>query len=503
MDGKRRLALGTAGGLALLVLGAVFLLLSTPAIAASATRYVATTGEDSSNDCLDSGAPCATIQRAVSQANAGDEIRVAQGVYTDLHVIGGITSVVRVDRDLTIRGGYTTTDWSVAHPLTQPTIIDAQGQGRGVVIIQDISTTLEGLRITNGAAFRGAGVQASAGAQVTISGCWVYNNRAERYSGGIHVYSGSLTLTNSYIYSNTAGWDGGGVNVSYSRGRLVGNSIYSNTAVLYNAGGVYLNYASHVILEDNHVYSNTASYFGGGVYLWTSNDVTMTGNYIHGNAAGHSGGGVYLTHSGDVSLAGNHVYSNTAQGGGGVYVNQSSDVTMTNNLVVENRLTSPSGWGTALSLYGSSVRLLHGTIAHNTGGLGGGIAVENNSTLWVTNTILVSHTVGITVAAGSTATLEATLWGSGAWANIADTGGDGTIVRTRDIRGDPDFVDPDGGDYHIGDFSAAAGAGVDAGVTTDIDGDPRPIPAGTPPDLGADEIHQHRVYLPLVMKRFP
>ena len=31
----------------------------------------------------------------------------------------------------------------------------------------------------------------------------------------------------------------------------------------------------------------------------------------------------------------------------------------------------------------------------------------------LTNTILVSHTVGISVSVGSTATLEATLWGSG------------------------------------------------------------------------------------------
>ena len=40
-------------------------------------------------------------------------------------------------------------------------------------------------------------------------------------------------------------------------------------------------------------------------------------------------------------------------------------------------------------------------------------------------------------------------------------------------------------------------------MTADIDGDPRPIPAGTLPDLGADEIRQHRVYLPLLLKSHP
>jgi hypothetical protein len=46
-------------------------------------------------------------------------------------------------------------------------------------------------------------------------------------------------------------------------------------------------------------------------------------------------------------------------------------------------------------------------------------------------------------------------------------------------------VDPDSGDYHIGPGSAAIDAGVDAGVTTDIDGEARPFGAGY--DLGADE----------------
>jgi uncharacterized repeat protein (TIGR01451 family) len=47
-------------------------------------------------------------------------------------------------------------------------------------------------------------------------------------------------------------------------------------------------------------------------------------------------------------------------------------------------------------------------------------------------------------------------------------------------------VDPDNGDYHIGPGSAAIDAGVDAGVTTDIDGQARP--SGLGPDLGADEL---------------
>jgi hypothetical protein len=113
--------------------------------------------------------------------------------------------------------------------------------------------------------------------------------------------------------------------------------------------------------------------------------------------------------------------------------------------------------------------------------------VGDYTSLAFTNTIIAGHhSVGITVTTGSTATLEATLWGSSAWANGEDWGGGGTIVTgTINVWGDPAFVNPDGGDYHIGPGSAAIDVGVDAGVETDIDGEPRPT--GTGHDIGADE----------------
>lgn len=65
------------------------------------------------------------------------------------------------------------------------------------------------------------------------------------------------------------------------------------------------------------------------------------------------------------------------------------------------------------------------------------------------------------------------------------------------LWGSPAFVNPDGGDYHITAASAARDAGVNAGVSVDIDGDPRPVGAGY--DIGADE-WALRVYLPLVLR---
>ena len=141
--------------------------------------------------------------------------------------------------------------------------------------------------------------------------------------------------------------------------------------------------------------------------------------------------------------------------------------------------------------------MLHNTIALNNNTYG--IRVWSGASVALTNTILVSHTIGITVAAGSTATLEGTLWGSGAWANGTDWNGAGAVVTgTVNLWGDP-YLAADG--YHLGIGSAAIDRGINAGVINDIDGDARPQDDGY--DLGADEVlttHWRYIYLPLVMR---
>ncbi len=61
--------------------------------------------------------------------------------------------------------------------------------------------------------------------------------------------------------------------------------------------------------------------------------------------------------------------------------------------------------------------------------------------------------------------------------------GDVVVGVGTDLFGDPLFA---GDGYHLGAGSAALDAGVDVGVTTDIDGEARPQ-GGSVPDMGADE----------------
>jgi len=469
--------------LGLLALMGTLTLIKLPSAHASpngSTRYVAISGNNLSNNCANMSTPCRTAQHAVDMAASGDEILIATGVYTDVSVrprsdvtvTGVVTQVVYISKTVTIRGGYTTTNWTVPYPVTQPVTLDAQGRGRTIYVTGDISPTIEGLRITGGKA---AGLQG-----------YEYFGSYDA-GGGVYVITATATLNHNWIVSNTSSYVGGGLYLGFSSARLYGNVISGNVAA---AGAGAATYNSLATLEGNTIVSNTATNLGGGLYLFSSN-AAIKGNAIVSNTASVLGGGVDVA-SCNPTFNDNLVSGNTANRGGGLYLWYSHSA-LTNNVIAGNQADTT---GSGLWIGGSRPHLVHNTIARNMGGAGQGVYVTDDgsgsfSTVAMTNTILVSHTVGVTAttASGNQAVLNGVLW----YGNMANYGGLGTITVTNAITGNPAFA-PDG--YHLLPGSPAINAGVVSGVAADIDGEPR---VGAP-DLGADE-YVLRVFLPLVLRQ--
>lgn len=416
-----------------------------------------------------------TVQAAVDEADDGDVIKVAAGTYTELHPrlvdYRTITQVVHVDRSVTIRGGYTVTDWDVPDALANPTVLDARGQGRVLYVAdvprlgESISPLIEGLIVTGGDATGLGG-----------------GPLGEDSGGGIYVDADMVTIRGSQVFSNAAQY-GGGVYIGMGTAALNGVTVTSNTAEY--GGGLFL--SNDAVTVDNSVLASNAASYGGGLFL-SSRVATLRRNVVSTNTATASGGGMLLLRMADAVLDGNRILDNSAGSGGGLYV-EKTDPTLSNNIVAHNQAGAA---GSGLYVLDASPRLLHTTLVRSEGGDGSGVhiagGVSGFSVVALTNTVLVGHTVGVTVSAGNTVTLESTLWGAGAWANAVDWDGAGTVVTgtpAGNIWGDPDFVNPNAGDYHVGLASAALDRGVSAGIMVDVDGEPRPQGKGC--ELGADE----------------
>lgn len=353
----------------------------------------------------------------------------------------------------------------------------ASGSGGGNFIDSPGATLIDNIVNENIANHIGGGMKHYAGMNFLRSGYATlmsntisYNSAANTCGGLCFSASDYITLTNNTIAHNNAGTTG---------------------FVVAEGGGIKLTGARNVTLSENTVLSNTAITFGGGLYLNHLSNLVMIDNVVQGNEA-KQGGGIWLANSAGqlngITITANTVYSYpgyTIEGnGGGLYLFNSTAI-LTNTIIADNEAeTAGSGMYTLDSSFPNAthVTLVHTTIANNKNGDGIGLYIRGtNSTINLVNTIVVSHNVGITVAAGNTATLNGVLW----YSNMTDTDGSGNIIVTNAHTGDPAFVDPGAGDYHIQLTSVAIDRGVSTSVNDDMDGDSRPQGSGY--DLGADE----------------
>ncbi|MFZ1755423.1 MAG: choice-of-anchor Q domain-containing protein, partial [Caldilineaceae bacterium] len=275
------------------------------------TRYVATTGNDSGNNCLNEASPCATIQHAVNQAFGGETVQIAAGTYVEN---------VTIAESVILQGAGAVT-----------TIVDGGQAGRVIqmAFLPAYDLTIRDLSLRNG-------------------------------KGGIQSSSGRLWLESSRVYNNDSSGepynDGGGL-------YLWGSAVISNTAVYNNSGryggGVYA--TGPLTMTNSAIYANTASESGGGVHssLIGGGPVTLQNSTISGNMASVGGGldvvaagtAVTLRH---VTIAHNQtaVGSNTP---GGLRLALGVSVSLANNIITANGGSSQCGGSTALTSLGGNL----------------------------------------------------------------------------------------------------------------------------------------------------
>lgn len=211
---------------------------------------------------------------------------------------------------------------------------------------------------------------------------------------------------------------------------------------------------------------------GGGIYLQSCSPRITQNLIVNNNALGGHGGGILLHDNAHPILTDNIFFNNTAFGGGGIAVSQSESV------------------------------LINNTITHNTADHGGGLDCIGSEPAFINTIFYDNHAddVGNEVHVGSDfypSFLYCDVAGGvEAFAKGHEPGCPGYSGRyENNIDAGPMFPDFNG-DFHLGDASPCIGAGIDEiaveGIlyqapATDFDGQPRPRPAGSFPDIGAIE----------------
>lgn len=359
--------------------------------ATSSIRYVAPPAQCGAHS------PCyQQVQAAVDAASAGDEIRVAAGIYTGVSTRYGMTQMVYLDKSITIRGGYAPQTF-VFSPTLQKSILDAQVAGRVFSIVGNVTPTIEYLHLIHGYADQGGGVYILS-ATVTLKQNEIYTNTAVSKGGGVYLENTASTIISNFIYSNTTGANGrgGGLILLNSPATLEANTIAANRA--HVGGGVQLlNYIANrgALLKDNVIRDNTAfDYYyngntfdgaGGGVSSESGYTDRLESNTFLRNTA-KRGGGVD-TYNAPIYILGNTFQENHAiYDGGGIYAQAGQPLILRNRFLTNTAEYVGGGLFRITGAGEVSGNTFRGNAAGSGGGLYGATNATFNGNLFIGNT---------------------------------------------------------------------------------------------------------------------
>jgi len=268
---------------------------------------------------------------ALEQAEEGDTILLAGGVHT-----GSGEAVMETARSATLQGGW---DGASSGDVTfdmaaHPSIIDGEGQRRGVLISEGITVSLDGLSVTNGAnSAAGAGLYAR-DSNVELrntSFCSNVVSGADRTHGGrAMVEGGTLRAERCVFRANNA------ARVQYPFGGALVTSGSLNVLV------------TECLFLDNDANTASALYFRADE--GDAPAVRIFRTRFEGNGHGRSEGpgrGAYAAalhvQGAEVELRGNTLTDNWGLSGRGTASFSHGSLLMTENTVAGNELGADPG----------------------------------------------------------------------------------------------------------------------------------------------------------------
>lgn len=355
----------------------VFLLVSSlgrapaPAHAAGTVRYLSPGGADAA-DCSLPAQPCRTLQYAVGQAESGDLLYLASGIYSGVQSYSGRNQVAYIDKSLSLYGGYNAS-YTTRDPQNAPSVLDAALGGRVLYLANAAAVTLDGLQLKNGALYQnGPGIYAGDIGNVlvisntTISGC---QGVSDGQGLGIYLFRGSLELQNSALENNTPAIASNYITGSaiFAQGATVNISATTFADNVGDRGTVYL-YETDSAFDEVTFTGNHAKVYGGSIYSYKGSlqiaRSAFTGNIssfsneggavwiqetldavIEANTfTNNQGSAIFISYNaGGLVIRQNHFEGNTSANGGAIQMRSNFPMQVIDNEFIDNQATTRGG----------------------------------------------------------------------------------------------------------------------------------------------------------------
>ncbi len=360
----------------------LFLLINAPAF--SAVRYVNLAAPSGGNGSSWANA-FQGLQQAIDNANPGDMIWVAQGIYKPTHdPFGNANPSDPRDRtfylkhDVAIFGGFAGTETALGQRnwAANTTILSGDfgnndavtGIGATLAISNNgedayhvllsvgdfLSTEINGFTIKGGSG-TGDGLMTVEGqpiyrteggglfcmSQLDIANCTFFGNQAS-YSGGGMVNRSAPVLSNCSFVKNFGEANGGGLGNKYGGSATLSSCLFNGNRANVGGGMYNLNNSPATLTDCSFIENGaTPGGHGGGMHSSISCSPVLTNCVFKGNTAANLGGGMGIEATCSPVLT-NCLFSGNFTGQGGAIYNASNPV-LTNCTIAANNATNSGG----------------------------------------------------------------------------------------------------------------------------------------------------------------
>jgi hypothetical protein len=249
-----------------------------------------------------------TIQAAIDASADGDEIVLAEGLYTGPG-----------NRDLDFGGRLIAVRSAGGDPSS--CMIDCEGAGRGFRfhLGETASAVVQGLTVRGGSAPSGGAVLVESGASPVIRDC-VFEANAADAGGALYLSGGAASILGCTLRCNSAAT--GGAVRTVSAAPLLADCVFEDNQATNGSGGAIRDEGSSTVLVRCRFAGNRATI--GGAIRQVSTAGSMWSCLFAGNVATAGSGGAVRLDDSDALIAGCAFSGNAAGLGAAVYASFSS-----------------------------------------------------------------------------------------------------------------------------------------------------------------------------------